>query len=434
MADVQPFAAWRYDLGHVGCLSDVVAPPYDVIDADLQQRLYARSPCNVVRLELTRPEPGDEGDDARYHRADRWLRDWKHNGILRQDPSPALYVCHQTFTVDGVTHTRRGVLARVRLEPFGQGRIFPHEQTLAGPKADRLKLYHATLTQLSPVFGLYPDDGNAVQERLDAAVRRQPPLVADDHLGVRSSLWPLADPTIIRDVVAAFHAKPIYIADGHHRYETACRLRDDLAARGELAGDQDPAHFVLMALVSMSDPGLQVFPTHRLVAGLPDLTAPQLADLLADHFELTTLGTGPDAAAECWEHVETAPDQSVLGFGTQADGQWQTARLRRPDALDALAPDHSPAWRGLGVARLHVLVLDHLLGPRLGAQLQCQYVHRLVEVTTALAAKRVPLGVLVPPASVAQVATIAGQHEKMPPKSTYFYPKLLTGLVLYGLR
>lgn len=432
MAHVQPFAAWRYDLGHVGNLGNVVAPPYDVIDADLQAALYDRSPANIIRLELTRPEAGDTAD-SRYHRAGRLLKDWQHQGILRQDPSPALYVCHQTFTVEGQTHTRRGVFARVRLEPFGQGRIFPHEETLSGPKADRLKLFHATAMNLSPVFGLYPDDENAIQNRLDAAIRRQPPLVAEDHLGVVSSFWPLHDPAILREVASQFHDKPIFIADGHHRYETACRYRDELRERGELANDDAPANFVMMALVSMSDPGLVILPTHRLVSGLPDLTAGQLQELLGDHFELKVVGMGPGAAADCWEHVATTPDQSVLGLGTRADGVWQTARLLRPAVMSELAVDHSPPWQGLGVARLHVLVLDHLLAPRLRVTPQCRYVHLLKEVTDALAAGSCPLGVLVPPATIDHVTAIAGRLEKMPPKSTYFYPKLLTGLVLYGL-
>lgn len=431
MADVQPFAAWRYNLGLVGNLSSVVAPPYDVIDADLQAALYELSPYNIIRLELNRSEPGDT-DESRYQRAARLLKDWQHEGILRQEASPALYVYHQTFTVDGQSFTRRGVLARVRLEPFGQGRIFAHEQTLAGPKADRLRLYQATHMHISPVFGLYPDVENVIQTRLDDAVRRQPPVAATDHLGIVNTLWPLTGSHVIQEVRRLFYDKPIFIADGHHRYETACRYRDDLQARGELSSDEAPAQFVLMALVSMSDPGLRILPTHRLLSGWPAVTAEQLAERLRTAFELNVIGAGPQAAAECWEHVATTPDQSVFGFGTQADGVWQTARLTRPELMDQLAPDHSPAWRRLGVARLHVLALDHLLAPLWGAPL-CRYVHRWQEVAEALQTGASRLGVLVPPATMQDVVDIASQLEKMPPKSTYFFPKLLTGLVLYGL-
>src|SRR5438067_6679563 len=181
MADVRAFRAFRYDLGRVGNLSDVVAPPYDVVDAALQQALYSRSPYNAIRLELNKSEPGDSEDD-RYARAAHLLRDWQRDGVLQQDSARGLYVCHQEYEVEGRRLVRRGVLARVRLEPFGSGRVYAHEETMSGPKADRLKLYKATGMNLSPVFGLYPDAGE-VQGLLDEAVRRVLPVEATDHLG-----------------------------------------------------------------------------------------------------------------------------------------------------------------------------------------------------------------------------------------------------------
>ena len=168
MPDVSPFRAVRYDVAHVGTLSDVIAPPYDVVDSALQDQLYRASPYNVIRLELNRDEAADAGVADRYNRAARFLKEWLREGILRQDDHPALYVYHQTFEVDGEMHTRKGFLARVRLEPIGQGKIYPHEQTLAGPKADRLALYHATGFNLSPVFGLYPDLTEDVQRKIEA--------------------------------------------------------------------------------------------------------------------------------------------------------------------------------------------------------------------------------------------------------------------------
>src|SRR5439155_12079232 len=175
---------------------------------------------NIIRLELNRPESGDDEASNRYTRASRFLRDWLRQGVLREEAAPALYLYHQTFEVEGRTYTRRGFLARVRLEPFGQGRIYPHEQTLAGPKADRLKLFHATHMNLSPVFGLFPDDLDEVQQPLDRAVQRSLPLQATDHLGVVSKLWPVSDPHTVSVVTGLMSQKPVFIADGHHRYET----------------------------------------------------------------------------------------------------------------------------------------------------------------------------------------------------------------------
>src|SRR5437667_7166461 len=182
MADIRALRAYRYDLGHVGALGDVVAPPYDVIDPALQQALYDRSPYNVIRLILNKETPADTEADNRYTRAARCLRDWQQEGVLLQDSARALYVYHQEFEVEGQRFRRRGFLARVRLERFGEGKLFPHEETLPGPKADRLRLFHATAMNLSPIFALYPDETGAVQTELDQAVRRALPLEAADHL------------------------------------------------------------------------------------------------------------------------------------------------------------------------------------------------------------------------------------------------------------
>ena len=193
MPDVSPFRGVRYDVARVGTLSDVVAPPYDVIDTALQDRLYQASPYNVIRLELNRDEPGDSGPHDRYARRRPFLKDWLREGILREEDHPAFYVYEQTFEVEGAKHTRKGFLARVRLEPIGKGKIYPHEQTLAGPKADRLALYQATGFNLSPIFGLYPDADAHVQRTLEAGLRDRTPLVATDHLGVENRLWVVTD-------------------------------------------------------------------------------------------------------------------------------------------------------------------------------------------------------------------------------------------------
>ncbi len=429
MADIQAFRAFRYDLGRVGNLSDVIAPPYDVIDAPLQEALYQRSLYNVVRLILTR-ETGAE----RYTKAAATLRDWQRDGILVQDSARALYVYHQDFEVEGRRHTRRGFMACVRLEKFGEGRIYPHEQTLSGPKEDRLKLTRATAMNLSQVFGLYPDDQGEVQKLLDAAVGRSLPLEATDHLGVVSRLWPITDQQVVSRITGLLGPKPIFIADGHHRYETALRYLEERQSAGEVKSTDAPANFVLMMLVGMSDPGLLILPTHRLVSGLHDLKADQLRQLLAKHFEVDQVGQGPDGARTAWELIEADGSQELLGFGTVADGVWQTARFRAPEVMAQLAAEHSPAWRGLGVSILHRTVLDKLLPESQIGQPQCRYVHLLQEVTDAVAARSCQLAVLVPPATMGHVEQIAGNLEKMPPKSTYFYPKLLSGLVFHSLR
>ena len=432
MPEIRPFRAVRYDLAKVGALSAVVAPPYDVIGPDLQNALYDASPYNIIRMELNRDEAGDAPGRDRYGRAAEFLKDWRRQGILAEDPHPALYVYHQTFTVDGKSFTRKGFLARVRLEPFGGGRIFPHEQTLAGPKADRLSLYHATGTNLSPIFGLYPDPENVVLRAVEAGIRDRTPLEVTDHLGVVNRLWPVIDAEAHTVASGLISDRPAFIADGHHRYETSLAYRDERAAAGLLSGPDDPANFCLMMLVSMSDPGLLILPTHRLVSGFPHLTMDVVRERLDAEFAVEEMGRGEAGARAAWEAIEMGGDQDMLGFGTPADARWVTARLRTDATMDAIVPEHSPEWRSLGVSILHELVLQKLLAD-LGTA-SCRYVHQLDEVLAETEKPGCDLACLVPPAAMSDVESIASNLEKMPPKSTYFYPKLLTGLVLNPIR
>jgi uncharacterized protein (DUF1015 family) len=445
-------------MARVGELSDVVAPPYDVIGAALHDALCARHPANIVRLELNKPQPGD-GDSANpYTRAAAHLREWRADGTLVQDPDPALYVYHQQFTVAGRSYTRRGFIARLKLEPFGTGQVFPHEETMPGPKADRLRLMHATAMNLSPIFGVYPDDELAVQETLERVVRGKTPLQAADHLGVVSRLWPVSSHAVVSETVGRMGPRPIYIADGHHRYETALRYRDEKRAAGELSGDEHPANFVLMTCVAMSEPGLVILPTHRLVSGLPGLDGNALRKALAAEFTVDEIGIGPAAGRDAWEWIEAEGTQQALGFCTASDGRWFVARLNDASAVHRRAPQHGDAWCSLGVSILHEVVLNDLLGShRAGSSAptpetarresvsatsagqpaasnwNIRYVHLTSEVLDAVAGRTCDLACLVAPATIDDLRTIAGSGERMPAKSTYFYPKLLTGLVLNAL-
>jgi uncharacterized protein (DUF1015 family) len=228
--------------------------------------------------------------------------------------------------------------------------------------------------------------------------------------------------------------KPIFIADGHHRYETALRYLEEKKAAGEVPGDEAAPNFMLMHLVSMSDPGLIILPTHRLISGLPDFTAERLQAALGTHFEVERVGMGVSAATETWERIEMDGSQALLGFHTNTDDTWLTARFCAPELTKQLAPDHSDDWRELAVSVLHMIVLDQVRPQAVGGSPKIRYVHLLHEVNDAIRANLCKLAVLVPPATMGHVERIAGNHEKMPPKSTYFYPKLLTGLVFNSLK
>jgi uncharacterized protein (DUF1015 family) len=434
MVEVCPFRGWRYDVAQVGDLSDVITPPYDVIDDKQQDDLFKKHPCNFIRLELNREEPGDASPETKYERAAGFWKHWRLDGIVRQEPEDALYVYSQEFEWEGKTYVRSGFLGRIRLEEFGTGNVFPHEQTLSGPKADRLKLIRATNANLSPIFGLYPDSEEAsVQQILDDTCLTLTPNVAKDHLGVVHKVWVVTDHNVISRVKAGLRDKPVFIADGHHRYETALNYRRELQAAGKLTDASAAPNFVLMMFVGMQDPGLQILPTHRLVSGLPNLSSQELRECLASHCDVEVIGQGDAAAKETWDLIEADGGQNVFGFGTASDNTWLLARVTDHSPMARLAAEHSSEWQSLGVSLLHKLLLDDLVFKKFGGDPKFQYVHRLDETTTALNAKTHQLGCLVAPATIEHVRKIAAGRETMPPKSTYFYPKLLSGLVVHSL-
>jgi len=432
MPEIRAFRGIRYDLGHVGSLSDVVAPPYDVISPELQEELYKRHPCNVVRLILNRREPGDDEANNSYTRAGRFLKSWQAEGVLFVEADPAIYVYHQEFTSGDRSYTRRGFMARMRVERFGQGSVFPHEETHRAAKLDRLMLTAVCKANLSQIFALYPDPSAEVQDRLDAAVAGQTPLEATDHLGVVHRLWTVTDVAAISSVAGLMGPKPIFIADGHHRYETACDYRDQIYDSGAL-DEEHPAGFVLTMCVAMEDPGLIVLPTHRLFLGVPPMTSEQLAAKLGDCFATRVVGKGAELALGVWEDVETTDDQGTLGLYTHEDRCWTIARLTDAgrQKFAQIAPEHEAQWRQLGVSILHKLIVETLLAQP--DPPKPTYVHLIDEVVDALRSGQFPLAALVMPATVDHIRTISLQGERMPAKSTYFYPKLLSGLVINPL-
>jgi uncharacterized protein (DUF1015 family) len=433
MPDIQPFRGLRYDLKHVGSLSQVVAPPYDVIGPDLQSQLYKAHPANVIRLILNRDEPGDDSANNRYSRAAKFFKNWRSEGVLSAEPQPAVYVYHQVFRYAGQEFTRKGFMARCRLERFGEGRIYPHEETMSGPKQDRLLLTRACKANLSQVFGLYPDPENTTAPILEKAIAGQSPLEAIDHLGVIHRMWPVYDVGHMAPLANAMGPQPLFIADGHHRYETACNYRDELAAASGPLPATHPANFVLMMFIAMSDPGLIVMPTHRLFRGLPAIASGILVERLRPHFASRVAGEGADLAPTIWEEIEAEGGQGTLGLYTQADERWTIARLTDAGRrrMAEVAGEHTADWQGLGVALLHRLVVDTLLAAK--ELPKPRYVHLVEEVVEGLESGEFPLAALVMPATVDHIRTISQHGERMPAKSTYFYPKLLSGLVINPL-
>lgn len=437
MPKIQAFRGLRYNLAQVGSLSNCIAPPYDVVDSQLQDHLYNLSPFNFLRLELNRPEAEDEDENAVYQRAARIYRSWKNEGILQAEPDPAIYVYHQEFDIGGKKFNRRGFMARVELQRFGEGNIYPHEQTHAKAKDDRLRLTRATQANLSQIFGLYPDDENAIQELLESKIVGVQGVEATDHLGVVHRMWPISDVKTIQQVSALIETKDMFVADGHHRYETACNFRDELNAQSPLPKSH-PANFVLTMLVSMNDPGLIVLPTHRLLTGVPSFTTEELTKRLSPCFDCEIVGRSPENAGAVWAEMERLDEQLIMALYSKASDEWIriSAKQEAADRMAEIAKEHSSDWQGLGVAVLHRLVFEDLLG--LQNMPKPTYVHLVKEVIAGLNGQLegnldYPLAAMVMPATIDHIRAVSLHQERMPAKSTYFYPKLVSGLVVHPL-
>ena len=438
MPNVRPFRALRFDPATVGDLGAVMAPPYDVIDPAARAGLVARHPVNVVQLDLPAEQAGDEPDD-RYRRTARLFAAWRSDGTLRKDPHPSVYVYEQTYRVPGTTteRTQRGFFARLRLEAFGEGGVLPHERTMVGPKEDRYKLLRATGVNTSPVVVLFDDPAGATPGRLAGVTATPADLEVTDDDGVRHRLWavpadgegPQAD--LAAALVAAAAAAPVTIADGHHRYETALRYRDE--RRMTRSCEEDPAFDYLLSLFLLADAEpLTVLPTHRLVRSIGDEGAAELLRRADELFEVEPVGSGAELV-ESFDAVGLARGgEGRFGLWTRAGG----ARLRaRRHAFGPFLPAGGDALRGLDVTLLGV-ALERLAGLD-PAAIAGGAIGFDKSAASAVAAVDRDDGVdaawLLEGTPVASIEAVARDGDVMPQKSTYFYPKALTGLVINPL-
>jgi uncharacterized protein (DUF1015 family) len=416
MPEVRPLRALHYNLGAVGSLEAVIAPPYDVIDAEMRRELLARSPFNVVEIDL--PEAPGGGDP--YEHAAETLEAWTLEGILTAEREPAIWALTQEYTApDGATRTRHGLLARVRITEYGPGLIRPHERTQPGPKQDRLRLTEATRHNLSPIFSLYPGDAwQHVAPALDA----DPWGEATGADGTTNRVWRIPDPAVHEVVASALADAELLIADGHHRYETARAYADAIGGEG-------PHRYVLMCLVSLEDPGVTVFPTHRVLTGLDSSQREALRAGLEDLFE-------PEKVSR--ERIDPAGADGLGVFG-YLDAEREAGvrlRLRDREVLDRALADRPDSYRQLDVVILETLVLRGILGMReedIAAKRGIGYETSADAVRAAIESNQADCAFLLRPTPVEQVRAVAAAGETIPPKSTYFFPKVPTGIVFNPL-
>ena len=435
MADVQPLRGIRYASQVVGDLAHVITPPYDVISAEAQARYYARSPYNVIRLELGLEETQDSTLDNRYTRAAKTLAEWRMQGALRQEAAPCFYLYQQTFAYGGQSYTRTSLLARVRLEPWHARVVLPHEHTLAKPKDDRLKLLRACATNLSPVMSMYEDPEGRIRGLLsDYAEQAEVQVTDEAQEGHR--LHPMNDTKQIEHIQSFFAGRQLFIADGHHRYETALAYREEVLEARHHLHVEDAVNFVLMALIDLDDPGLLVLPTHRIIANLSQGQLEQLnGQQLTRFFTVRELAVGDYPAETPLTMLAQAGEETPAFVVSTATQSWLLSPNEQGKARMAQS-GHSDAWNGLDVAIAHTLALEELLGlsnEDLTAGTYVRYTRDAREALNAVREGQAQVALLLKPTRVRQVCEVAQADDRMPQKSTYFYPKLMTGLVMNPL-
>jgi uncharacterized protein (DUF1015 family) len=419
MAEILPFRGVLYDPSRAGPIENLIAPPYDVISPSERSSLATLSPYNFVRLIL----PDGEGDE-KYARAANLLAEWQREGILRRDEKPALYRYHQIFSALGQSYTRKGFIGRIRLHAYEERVVLPHERTMSGPKLDRLKLKRAARTHLSQVLSVYSDPDGAVDAAFAQIDATRPDLEARGDDGVVHRLFRLTDPAAHARVGAALKDKRVYIADGHHRYETMLALREEL--RPLARSPRSSVEYGSMFLTRMEDPGLLILPTHRVVHGVQGFDAARFLERVREQFDIEQLS---GSASELRERL-AAKGRDRTAFVVALKDRRILLALR-PGA-EVAVPGPLPL-RTVDVAVLHALVLEQILGIDRAAQEKQTNLRYVKDFDAALAEEAradVQAVFLVNPTRVEQLQAVADAGEVMPQKSTYFFPKLASGLVL----
>jgi uncharacterized protein (DUF1015 family) len=433
VAEIRPFRGVRYNQGLVKDLTEVICPPYDIITPQLQQALYHRSAYNFVQIEFGRESPQDTPTDNRYTRSVATLGQWLEQGILAADKEAAVYLHDHYFSHGGREYKRRGIIAAVRLEEWDRMVVRPHEGTLVEHKSDRLSLLWALQANTSPILTLFDDGGGEVSSLLAKQGQKKPVISLSGQEGHK--LWAITEPKAIEKLSTSLARQPLYIADGHHRYESALTYQRERHACSPSSGDE-AFNFVMMTLVAFSDPGLLILPPHRLLRGLSRATLNKLAADLRSFFEVEEL---PLNKPGVWQQVDELlggekDDVRLVVFGA-SEGSLLLLRLRDPAAASGLMPYfHSERYKKLNVSVLDHVILEKLLGVGGGREeASLGYTYSREGAVNRVVEREYQLAFLLSPLKPEAIKAIADAGDRMPRKSTYFYPKAPAGLVLHRL-
>ncbi|TVM04281.1 MAG: DUF1015 domain-containing protein [Candidatus Brocadia sp. WS118] len=435
MAIIKPFRGLRYNQDIIADMSSVMTPPYDVISPQERERYYQIHPNNIIRLDFGKDLPGDSEKANKYTRAAEYLHAWRTNGTLKQEDVPAIYMYDQEFLSGNKWLTRRGFIALVKLEPFDKGSIYPHEQTLPGPKADRLKLTQSCRANLSSIFALFPDENNEIDADLLTMTATKPEMDFADDTGVKNRLWVVREKQMIDRLVARMKEKPLFIADGHHRYETALVYKEQMQKEnGNPRGDL-PSDYVMMVCVSMNNNGLKILPAHRLVRNIKDYRLDHILKSLRESFKVELLGKGCKIEEFMASLNNETEGHAFVMYAGQEDTYYKL-RLSNEKLLDTVFANDHPEWRHLDAGILHGVIINKILDINFSDVTLKDYVKYVKDEADAVSLVRsgqYQLAFFLNPTRIEQVREIAVARKVMPPKSTYFYPKLITGIVINSL-
>jgi uncharacterized protein (DUF1015 family) len=435
MALVRPFRGLRYNLKKVS-LEKVVTQPYDKISNEMRDRYYTNDPHNIVRVILGKAQESDTTSSNVYTRAAANLKQWREAGVIETMPAPAFLVYFQRFTVPGTNQerVRKGFIGLGHLEDYSKKIIYPHERTLTGPKLDRLQLLRHTRTHFEQIFMLYDDERQRIDRLLDEASSGTPIIDVTDEYGVSHILWTLDDPGVLSEIQKTMSDRKLIIADGHHRYETALAYRDEMRAAGHAEADA-PYEWLPMTFFNMQSPALTVLATHRIVSNLQNFSAEEFLHRAEEFFDIEAAPAESASFARVLQRAgESQTNQTTIGVATSG-GRRLLLRMKARDLAGAM-PGLSPNERSLDVAVLHRLLLERCLGVTEDAvrhESNITYVREFDAAVNAVATGKAQVSFLLNPVRLDQMRDIVYEGNVMPQKSTDFYPKVLSGLVLYSL-
>lgn len=432
MANVKPFRGLRYDTNKVGPLSGVTTPPYDIISPQEQDMYCKKHKNSIIHLELGKTYDTDTENNNRYTRARDYLNQWMAEGILKFEDEPAYYLYEEVFSLpDGSAKSLKGLISAVELVPFSEKIVLPHEETLSKAKADRFQLMDATHANFSPIYFLYMDEKKTVNRIIHEVSKENPEESFQSADGITHNLWIIKDKALLTQIENAFKDKQLFIADGHHRYETALNFRDKLKRETPGFDESHGGNFILAFAVEMDDPGLVVLPTHRILQNLDGFDEQKTVDALQANFSVNKINA-QNPAKDAEMALKNVCDETAFAFYTGKD-YFYLLELKNNEAMKKALPARSDAYRGLDVSVLHTLILDGLFGidtENMANQKNLIYTKFADEAIDSVKQGKAQCSFLLNATKVQQIKEVSLLNEKMPQKSTYFYPKLITGLVI----